>query len=35
MSLSGLSLDIPNPDNPSTRYQAKVADFDLSLSNYV
>ncbi len=34
-SFSGLSLDIPSPDNAATRYTANVADFDLSLSNYV
>ena len=34
-SLSGLSLDIPNPDKPAERIQAKIADFDLSLSDYL
>jgi hypothetical protein len=34
-SFSGLSFDVPNPDSSSERYQAKVADFDLSLSDYL
>ena len=34
-SFSGLALDVPNPDKPSERYQAKVADFDLTLSDYL
>ena len=34
-SLSGLSFDIPNPDKPSERYKASVADFDLTLSDYL
>jgi len=34
-SFSGLKMDIPNPDKPGERINANVADFDLSLGNYV
>jgi hypothetical protein len=34
-SMSGLALDIPNPDDATTRLQANIADFDLTLSDYL
>lgn len=34
-SFSGLSFDMPNPDDASQRYKASVADFDLTLSDYL
>ncbi len=34
-SLSGLSFDVPNPDDASMRVQANIADFDLTLSDYL
>lgn len=34
-SLSGLDIDIPNPDKPGERITAAIGDFDLSLGNYV
>ena len=35
MSLSGIDMDVPMPDDPSTHYLAKIASFDLSLSDYL
>lgn len=35
MSLSGIDMDVPMPDDPSSHYVAKVASFDLSLSDYL
>ena len=34
-SLTGLDIDIPDPDAPDTRIQAKVGAFDLSLASYL
>ena len=34
-SLSGLSFDVPDPESEGARLQAEIADFDLSLSDYV
>jgi hypothetical protein len=34
LSLAGLDLDVPNPEQPDSRVQAKVEAFDLSLGNY-
>jgi len=34
-SLSGLNVDVPNPEKPDERITASLADFDLSLSDYV
>src|SRR3569833_4038071 len=35
MSLSGLSVDVPDEKNPGDRVQVVLADFDLSLSVYL
>jgi hypothetical protein len=35
LSLTGLDIDIPDPDAPDTRIQAKVGAFDLSLASYL
>ena len=35
MSLSGLSVDVPDEKNPGDRVQVELADFDLSLSDYL
>ena len=35
MSLSGLSVDVPDEKNPGERVQVELADFDLSLSDYL
>jgi len=35
MSLSGLSVDVPDDKNPGDRVQVEMADFDLSLSDYL
>lgn len=34
-SLAGLDIDIPDPEAPDTRIQAKVGAFDLSLASYL
>lgn len=34
-SLSGLDVDMPDPESEGARIQASIADFDLSLSDYV
>jgi hypothetical protein len=34
-SLSGFDIDIPDPDAPETRIQAKVGAFDLTLASYL
>lgn len=34
-SLSGLAVDVPDPEKPDSRITANIADFDLSLSDYV
>ena len=34
-SLTGLDIDIPDPEAPDTRIQAKVGAFDLSLASYL
>lgn len=35
LSLSGLSVDVPDDKNPGERVQVEMADFDLSLSDYL
>ncbi|MCP8881896.1 hypothetical protein NIM87_00075 [Devosia sp. XJ19-1] len=35
ITFSGFAMDIPNPDKPTARIQAKVGAFDLSLANYL
>jgi len=35
LSLSGLSVDVPDEKNPGERVQVEMADFDLSLSDYL
>lgn len=35
MSLSGLAVDVPDPEQPGGRVQLNVADFDLTLSDYL
>lgn len=34
LSLAGLDMDVPNPEQPDSRVQAKVEAFDLSLGKY-
>lgn len=34
-SMSGLDIDIPDPDAPDTRIQAMIGAFDLSLADYI
>lgn len=34
-SLSGLAVDVPNPDKPDERIKANIESFDLTLGNYV
>lgn len=34
LSLRGLDIDLPDPDTPDSRIQAKVGEFDLSLASY-
>ncbi len=34
-SFAGVDFDVPNPDLPGTRIQAKIGDFDLTLADYL
>ena len=34
-SLAGLAVDVPNPEMPGSRIQANIANFDLTLSDYL
>ncbi|SMQ66046.1 hypothetical protein SAMN06295905_1381 [Devosia lucknowensis] len=35
VALTGLDIDVPDPENPDSRIQAKVGAFDLTLGNYI